>query len=170
MDEVIKTASDAIQEKFNAEIKDFRGERTLFLPVENNTEALSLLKNEFNFEMLLDITAVDYWPQTDPRFHILYSVYSVSQNVRLLLRSPLHGNEPAVRTVEGVYRNANWYERELFDLMGIHFEGHSDLRRIVMPADWEGHPLRKDYPLGYEEVQFTFNFDEIQVRKNRPSR
>jgi NADH-quinone oxidoreductase subunit C len=68
-------------------------------------------------------------------------------------------------TLETVYPNANWFERELWDMFGIRSLGHSDLRRIVMPHDWEGHPLRKDFPLGYEEPQFTFNFDEIDLRK-----
>jgi NADH-quinone oxidoreductase subunit C len=77
----------------------------------------------------------------------------------------LNGNAPSLSTIEGVYPNANWHEREIWDMFGIRFEGHSDLRRILMPEDWEGHPLRKDYPLGYEEVQFTFNYDEIDARK-----
>ena len=170
MEEVVKSACAAIQEKFNAELKEFRGEQTLHLSVEHNVEALATLKEEFKFNMLLDITSVDYWPQLEPRFHILYRVYSIEQNYRLLLRMPLNGNAPVVTSVEGVFRNATWYEREIYDLMGIQFEGNSDMRRIVMPEDWEGHPLRKDYPLGYEEVQFTFNYEEIQVRKNRPSK
>jgi NADH-quinone oxidoreductase subunit C len=68
-------------------------------------------------------------------------------------------------SLTGVYLNANWFERELWDMFGIHSEGHPDLRRIIMPADWVGHPLRKDYPLGYEEVQFTFNYEDIDLRK-----
>ena len=95
--------------------------------------------------------------------HDLPACIPSSNNVRLRLRVPLNGNAPHLRHVEKVYPNANWYEREVWDLFGIRFEGHSDLRRIVMPHDWEGHPLRKDYPLGYEEVQFTFNFDEINT-------
>jgi NADH-quinone oxidoreductase subunit C len=81
------------------------------------------------------------------------------------LRVPLDGNAPTLPTIEGVFKNANWFERELWGMFGIHIEGHSDLRRIVTPYDWEGHPLRKDYPLGYEEVQYSFNFDEIDLRK-----
>ncbi|HEB66144.1 MAG TPA: NADH-quinone oxidoreductase subunit C, partial [Chloroflexi bacterium] len=84
------------------------------------------------------------------------------------LRVPLDGNDAVLPTLEGVYPNANWYERELWDMFGIHIEGHSDLRRILMPHDWVGHPLRKDYPLGYEEVQFSFNQEEIMVRKAHP--
>jgi len=170
MEDFLENACAAIQERFHAERRDFRDEVTLFLSAEHNIEALAVLKNEFQFEMLLDITAVDYWPQEKPRFHILYRLYSISRNLRLLLRMPLDGNDPSIPTAEVVYKNANWYERELWDLMGIRFEGHSDLRRIMMPESWQGHPLRKDYPLGYEEVQFTFNAEEIGVRKNVPSR
>jgi NADH-quinone oxidoreductase subunit C len=81
------------------------------------------------------------------------------------LRVPLNGNAPEIPSIEAVYPNANWHEREIWDMFGIRFAGHSDLRRILMPYDWEGHPLRKDYPLGYEEVQFSFNYDEIDQRK-----
>ena len=111
------------------------------------------------------MTAVDYWPQETPRFHVIYQLTSVSKNLSLTFRVPLAGINPSLPTVSHVYRNANWRERELWDMFGIKFEGHPDLRRILMPADWEGHPLRKDYPLGYEEPQFTFNFDEIGLRK-----
>jgi NADH-quinone oxidoreductase subunit C len=96
---------------------------------------------------------------------MLYFFYSLAHNIRLGLRVPLNGNAPTLPSIEGIYPNANWHEREIWDMFGIRFEGHSDLRRILMPYDWEGHPLRKDYPLGYEEVQFTFNYDEIDQRK-----
>jgi NADH-quinone oxidoreductase subunit C len=111
---------------------------------------------ELIFNFLIALTAIDYWPD-EPRFEMVYQLYSTENKVLLSLRVELPGDDPKV--------NANWHEREVFDLLGIVFEGHSDLRRIVMPYDWEGHPLRKDYPLGYEEVQFSFNFDEIDRRK-----
>ena len=170
MEDLLEKACAAIQEQFHAERSEFRGETTLFLSPDDNIEALQKLRDEFSFEMLLDITAVDYWPEENPRFHILYRLYSLSNHLRFLLRMPLNGNAPSIRSMEGVYKSANWYERELWDLMGIHFEGHTDLRRIMMPEDWQGHPLRKDYPLGYEEVEFTFNIEDIQVRKNVPSK
>ncbi len=89
----------------------------------------------------------------------------ISKRGRLKVRIPLNGNDPHLNTLEGVYPNANWYEREIWDLFGITFDGHSDLRRIMMPTEWEGHPLRKDYPLGYEEPQFTFNVKEVDQKK-----
>ena len=75
-----------------------------------------------------------------------------------------------MHTIEKIYPTANWFERELWDMFGIDIEDHSDLRRLLMPHDWEGHPLRKDYPLGYEEPQFTFNYNDIARRKPHPGR
>jgi NADH-quinone oxidoreductase subunit C len=129
-------------------------------------EVSQALRDEFAYDFLCEITAVDYWPEESPRFHVIYGFYSHLHNVRLMLRVPVNGDNPSLPTLEGVYRGANWHERELWDMFGIQFEGHSDLRRILMPYDWEGHPLRKDYPLGYEEPQFTFNYDEIDKRKH----
>jgi NADH-quinone oxidoreductase subunit C len=111
------------------------------------------------------LTAVDYFPQ-EPRFMVAYRLYSMPNNVYIGLRVPVPGDDRQLPTIESVYPNANWHEREVYDMFGVEFEGHSDMRRILMPHDWEGHPLRKDYPLGYEEVQFTFNFDEID--RNKP--
>ena len=97
--------------------------------------------------------------------HVVYQFNSVSQHIRITLRVPLDGDAPTIDTMTGVYPNANWLERELWDMFGIQIEGHPDLRRILMPHDWQGHPLRKDYPLGYEEVQFSFNAEEIDRDK-----
>jgi NADH-quinone oxidoreductase subunit C len=123
------------------------------------------LRDEHEFALLSALTAVDYWPQQEPRFHVVYQLTSLAQNLSIQLRVPVAATSPVVPTVSGVFACANWRERELWDMFGIRFDGHPDLRRILMPADWEGHPLRKDYPLGYEEPQFTFNFEEINLRK-----
>ncbi len=152
-------------DRFKIEASEFRGETSLTVMPDQIVEVCRSLRDDFNFDMLSAQTAVDYWPEQEPRFHLIYQLHSLPENVRVRLRVPLNGNVPSLPTIEGVYPNANWHEREIFDMFGITFEGHSDLRRILMPYDWEGHPLRKDYPLGYEEVQFTFNYDEIDRRK-----
>jgi NADH-quinone oxidoreductase subunit C len=165
MDEKLQAAVDALQERFGASPQEFRGDMSLTLHHSHIQNACRALRDEFDFELLSEETAVDYWPQETPRFHVIYGLRSLKHNLILFLRVPLDGNFPSMPTLEPVYQNANWFERELWDMFGIRFEGHSDLRRIVMPYEWEGHPLRKDYPLGYEEVQFTFNYDEIDARK-----
>jgi len=165
MDDHLNSAVTALTERFRADASEFRGQVSLLVPAENIVAACQALRDEFHFEMLSAETAVDYWPQQEPRFHLVYQLHSLSRNLRVGLRVPLDGNAPSLPTIEGVYPAANWHEREIWDMFGIRFEGHSDLRRILMPYDWEGHPLRKDYPLGYEEVQFSFNYDEIDRRK-----
>lgn len=165
MNEQLQTAVTALKERFGGKEYLFRDEVSLILAPEQIVEACRMLRDEFEFDMLNEETAVDYWPELEPRFNVVYRVRSLRQNLILGLRVPLTGNEPSMPSIEAIYPNANWFERELWDLFGIRFEGHSDLRRILMPYEWEGHPLRKDYPLGYEEVQFTFNFDEIDQRK-----
>ncbi len=165
MNDILQPVIQVFEDRFKAEPVEFRGDTALLIPPENIVEATRALRDEFHFEMLEDVTAVDYWPDGSPRFNVVYQVYSISQNVRIELRVPIGNANPTVHTVEEVYPSANWYEREIWDLFGICFDGHSDLRRIMMPADWSGHPLRKDYPTGYEEVEFTFNIEEIDLRK-----
>jgi len=165
MDDVQQSIVTALETRFGAQLDEFRGEVRLIVSPEKIEEACRVLRDEFSFRMLVEETAVDYWPQQEPRFHIIYGLRSLEKNALVFLRVPLNGNAPSLPTIETVFCNANWFERELWDMFGIRFEGHSDMRRILMPEDWEGHPLRKDYPLGYEEVQFTFNFQEIDVRK-----
>lgn len=161
----VSTIVQHFKDRFGASVYEFRGETSLILQADQIVPACQALRDEFNFELLTEETAVDYWPDLTPRFHVVYRLRSLKHNLIIGLRVPLDGNFPVMPTLTGVYANANWFERELWDMFGIRFEGHPDLRRVVMPADWVGHPLRKDYPLGYEEVQFTFNFDEIDVRK-----
>jgi NADH-quinone oxidoreductase subunit C len=165
MEEILQSAITAAANRYEAELNLFRGQTTLIVAPENIIDLAKMLRDEFGFDTFIDVTAVDYFPNTDPRFHLVYNLYSMQYNLRLQLRVPVRSVSPSVKTIETIYSGANWYEREVWDLFGIRFEGHSDLRRIVMPEDWEGHPLRKDYPVGYEEVQFTFNVEEIQLRK-----
>lgn len=165
MDEHLQSAVDGLKERFAAQVSEFRGDVSLILVPEHIVDACRTLHDEFSFELLSEETAVDYWPQETPRFHVVYRVRSLHHNLILGLRVPLNGNIPTIPSIVGVYKNANWFERELWDMFGIRAEGHPDLRRILMPYDWEGHPLRKDYPLGYEEVAFSFNQKEIDDRK-----
>jgi NADH-quinone oxidoreductase subunit C len=165
MNESLQPVVTTLQARFGAQVSEFRGDTSLIVPAEQITAICRAMRDELNFEMLIVETAVDYWPEQDPRFHLVYTLYSLDRNVTLTLRAPLAGNEPSIDSIEGIYPNANWHERELWDMFGIKFAGHSDLRRILMPHDWEGHPLRKDAPLGYEEVQFSFNVGEIDRRK-----
>ena len=165
MDKHNQAAVAALTERFGAKASEFRDQVSLLLEPEHIVGACLALRDEFGFEVLAGQTAVDYWPEQEPRFHLVYLLYSLQHNLRLSMRLPVNANALSVSTIEGVYPNANWYEREILDMFGIRFEGHSDMRRILMPSDWVGHPLRKDYPLGYEEVQFSFNYDEIDARK-----
>ena len=161
----LETVVQSLEKDFGAEAKESFGEVEVLLAPENLVSASQKLRDEFDFAFLSTITAVDYFPEETPRFHIIYILRSFSDNLQLTLRVPVAGNDPVIPTLTKVYKNANWRERELWDMFGIKAEGHPDLRRILMPDDWEGHPLRKDYPLGYEEPQFTFNYEEIDLSK-----
>jgi NADH-quinone oxidoreductase subunit C len=165
----IKQAVQALQKSFKdnvLSVEEFRGQTTVNLNRDVILDACKLLHDDeaLQFDFLAALTAVDYFPQ-QPRFAVVYQLYSIPNRIFLGLRVPLQNDSAEIESVETVYANANWHEREIFDMFGISFKGHSDLRRILMPKNWEGHPLRKDYPLGYEEVQFSFNFDEIDDRK-----
>ena len=150
---------------FSARVSEFCGDVCVNIDAEKIVTACQKLRDKLGFTLLSTMTAVDLWPAENPRFNILYQFTSVTANLSLGVMVDVPGTDPSLPTITGVFQNANWRERELWDLFGIKFEGHPDMRRIMMPADWEGHPLRKDYPLGYEEPQFTFNFEEIDLRK-----
>lgn len=165
MDAPLTPLVQSVQGRFPVQVETFRDEVHLLVEAGHLVELLKYLKEQESFEMLSTLTAVDYWPQEKPRFHVIYQLLSLSRNLRLQVRVPVPAANPSLPTITGIYANANWREREVWDMFGIRFEGHPDLRRILMPADWQGHPLRKDYPLGYEEPQFSFNFEEIDRRK-----
>jgi NADH-quinone oxidoreductase subunit C len=167
MSDYLQETIHALQKQFGGEAGEYAGDPRLVLAVDAILPASAVLRNELGYEILSDLAAVDYWPQLEPRFHLVYQFSSMQHNCRLEIRVPIAEGEN-VPSISSEYWNANWHEREAYDMLGIRFDDHPDLRRILMPHDWEGHPLRKDYPLGYEEVQFSFNEEEIMKRKPHP--
>lgn len=123
-----------------------RGELTLEIAPDRIVAVCRHLKERLSFVRLSTVTGVDRYP-AEPRFEVIYHLHSLERNERLRVKCRLPGDNPEIDSVTPVWRAANWYERETFDLFGIRFRGHSDLRRIMLPEDWEGHPLRKDYPV-----------------------
>lgn len=125
-----------------------RGELTVVVPRDRVRRAAEFLRSdpELQFTLLSDLTGVDRYP-SEPRFEVNYHLVSMLRRERLRLKVRASTADPVLESVTAVWPTANWHEREVFDLFGVRFEGHPDLRRILMPEDWEGHPLRKDYPV-----------------------
>ena len=141
-----------------SQVIDAFGETTIIVPREHIVAACVYLKTtpELEFNFLADLSGVDRGPEEEPRFEVNYHLFSVTKLHRLRLKVLLPDDDVNVETVTGVWRTANWHERETYDLLGIIFTGHPDLRRILMPEDSEGHALRKDFPLrGYEPYSLT---------------
>jgi NADH-quinone oxidoreductase subunit C len=143
---------EAVQSRFSqavVEVVEHRDEQTIVLNTESLVDVCNYLKKQLQYNMLETITAVD-WPERVPRFDVIYQLLSLPNQcfIRLKLRVGQRREEhPAVPSITAIWPGANWYEREIYDLFGITFTGHPDLRRILMPMDWTTHPLRKDYPL-----------------------
>ncbi len=134
-----------------AEIISFRGELSIVVPRAHLRRAAEFLHGdpELAFSYLCDVTGVDRLP-AEPRFELNYHLVSMTRRERVRLKVRVESSNPVVETVANVWPTAGWHEREVFDLFGVRFEGHPDLRRILLPGDWEGYPLRKDYPVeGY---------------------
>ena len=123
-----------------------RNELTLEIAPAKIASICGFLKYDQKFVRLSTVTAVDRYP-AEPRFEVVYHLHCVERKERLRLKCRLRGEDPAIESVTPVWAGAGWYEREVFDLFGIRFLNHPDLRRIMLPDDWEGHPLRKDYPI-----------------------
>ena len=121
-------------------------ELTLEIAAGKIVSVCGFLKYDQQFVRLSGVTAVDRYP-AEPRFEVVYHLHSVERNDRVRLKCRVRGEDPVIESVTSVWRGAEWYEREVFDLFGIKFLNHPDLRRILMPDEWEGHPLRKDYPV-----------------------
>ena len=148
-------------------VEEFRGETTVTVKSERIVEVCTFLRDDpdLKYDQLTFVSAVDNLARNGQsadghRFEAVYQLHSLTHRRRLRLKAPLQGDAPRIASVVPVWPAANWHERETYDLMGVVFEGHPDLRRIMMPDDWVGHPLRKDYPLGGDPVAFTVNLDD----------
>lgn len=145
---------EKIREK-NAEwvaaVAEGHGEVTVTVPGESIVDVCRFLKDKHDFDLLADLCGGDRGPEEDPRFEVNYHLFSTVHYQRLRLKVLLSEDSPNVHTVSHLWQTANWHERETYDLVGVKFDGHPDLRRILLPSDFDGHALRKDYPLrGYE--------------------
>ena len=136
------------------ESSDFRGDLTVVVEPSVLVELARYLKDEESFDYLLYNTAVD-WPARNPRFTVVWEVRSLANRTRIRIKSTASMPDPHVPSLTSVWPAANWHERETWDLFGIKFDGHPDLRRILMPESWEGFPLRKDYVSFGEPVIFS---------------
>jgi NADH-quinone oxidoreductase subunit C len=128
-----------------------RGELTLEIAPDRIVSVCRFLKDQQRFVRLSTVTGVDWYP-AEPRFEVVYHLHSPESNQRLRLKCRLPGNDPEIDSVTSVWRGANWFERETFDLFGVRFRNHPDLRRIMLPDDWVAHPLRKDYRVTGDRV------------------
>ena len=164
--------SDPIAETLKARFGDaitsvveFRGETTILVRPDAMVEVCTFLRDDAaaRYDFLSDVSAVDVWPD-EPRFQVNYHLYSMTRNTRLRLKASLRDGQ-SLPSVTGVWPAANWFERETYDLFGVTFDNHPDLRRLLLPDDYLGHPLRRDAPLVVEEVEFTYNYDEVEARK-----
>jgi NADH-quinone oxidoreductase subunit C len=132
---------------------EYRGDHTAMVSREGLLPALTLCRDDaaLAFDLLVDVTAVDYlrFPgrEDGPRFEVVYHLYSVAHNHRVRVKVRVEQDDPVVPTATGLWPIANWLEREVWDMFGIRFEGNPDLRRLLMYEEFEGHPLRKDYPI-----------------------
>ena len=133
------------------DVTDAHGEVTAFIPREAIVDVCKFLKSKHGFDMLADLCGADRGPEEDPRFEVNYHLFGTKHHDRLRLKVLVSEDDAHVPTVSTLWHTANWHERETYDLFGVKFDGHPDLRRILLPSDFDGHALRKDYPLrGYE--------------------
>ena len=149
MSEIVSELAN-IQAKLGGKIIESgqsRGDDVVVLERAGLRDSFRLLKEPLSFNFLSDITAVDYWQKKAPRFEVVYQIISLPNRRRLRVRVPVPENDPTVESLTPLWRGANFLEREVWDLYGIQFAGHPDLRRILLYDEFQGHPLRKDYPV-----------------------
>lgn len=148
-----------LKQQFNGTVldaKEFLGQLSVRIAADAVADVCKFLKDDQNtrFDYLSDLTCVHYSLEEQEPFEMVYNLYSISRNERVRLKARV-GDAGSVESVTGIWPAANWMEREVYDLFGVGFSNHPDLRRILLPEDWEGHPLRKDYPLEFFENQWT---------------
>ena len=138
------------------EVRRFRDEVTVYVPREHIVDVARFCKvgAGMGYDYLSDLTGND-WPDRDPRFEVIYQLYSMQHFTYLRLKVRVPEDDIVVPSVTSVWRTSNWHEREVFDMFGIRFEGHPDLRRILLPEDWDGHPLRQTEEIHWEDPEFT---------------
>ena len=144
------------------EKKIYKNDLSILIDHSNIIDVIKILKDEknFNFNQLIDLCGVD-WPEEEIRFQVIYNLLSMSNNSRITIRVFTDKNNK-VKSIKKLFSSADWYEREAFDLYGIVFEGHDDLRRLLTDYGFEGHPLRKDFPLtGYVEVKYDSDKERV---------
>ncbi len=152
-EEVAEAIASRFGEAIHADETILSGLRQLEINADALVDVLRVAKEEHGFRQLYDLTAADYLEQ-EPYIHVIYHLNSLTPPAKLMLKVRVHRESGTLPSVTDLWPMANWFEREVYDLYGIVFEGHPDLKRILMPDDWMGHPLRRDYPLTEEPIQF----------------
>jgi NADH-quinone oxidoreductase subunit C len=167
-----RRALDLLTQKTTAVLgsEEACGEVAVYLARENLVEAATLLRDDPDglYVLPVYVTAVD-WPDREPRFDVVYQLRSLAHNDTVKLIVQVGEDDPSVPTLERVFAGMDWHERETYDLLGIVFTGHHDLQRILLPSDWVGHPLRKDYVSFGEPVAFTHNIEWALPAQERPA-
>jgi NADH-quinone oxidoreductase subunit C len=164
--------AERIKEKFPEEVVEIVSFRDQVSVIVRKSRILGICRYlhddpEISCDHLQDLTAVDYKGKKEPRFEVVYNLYSIRHRHAIRIRAQVPENDTSISSTVPVWAGVDWHERECFDMFGITFAGHPDLRRILMPEDWEGHPLRKDYPLkGYEGEQDWKGFTDV-VKRSR---
>ena len=163
--------AERIREVFPEEVlavSEFRGQVSVTLRKTRIRDVSRYLHDDpdLYFDYLIDVCGVDYLGKKEKRFEVVYHLYSIKHRRMIRLKAEVGEEDLAIDSVTSVWIGANWHERETFDLYGIKFSGHPDLRRILMPEDWEGHPLRKDYPLKGPATEWR-GFEAVLERSRR---
>jgi len=157
---------DTLKDRFGSRITGhgkFADQLSIFITDDIIFDLAEFMKEDAHtgFELLSDICGVDWIKCPEMRFELVYNFYSIAKSLRVLVKTTIPDSEkPSIRSIQPIYPGADWLEREMYDMLGIEFEGHPDLRRIITPEGMDGWPHRKDFPLTYEVPQFTHNKDK----------